>query len=162
MPVLSLVNNKLFCKMVECYNSAFEWGSGESTLYMARNMNHVVSIEHNSGYYSSICNKMPANVVYKLVCPDQPHDDASDGSEEQYDNYCKQIDPIEDVDLVIIDGRARTACAFRLFETKTSFRRLLVHDFFLPQQETREMYNMILSIYTLCDWHDGLAVFEDG
>ncbi len=109
----------------------FEWGSGGSTLFLARRVGSLVTVEHDSNWYGSVSERLKsaeiANCRYLLVEPvsggDASHlgtvpggyvsaDKALAGLE--FGDYCGAIDeyPDESFDLVVVDGRARASCIF--------------------------------------------------
>lgn len=100
----------------------FEWGSGESTLFFAQYVRHLVSIEHDQEWYNKIKPQLPAWVDYQYI----PYElgeigpDKSDpchyksGSTQlgpvNFRNYASAIDEYEFFDLILIDGMARASC----------------------------------------------------
>jgi hypothetical protein len=107
----------------------FEYGSGGSTLYWLRRGALVTSVEHDAAWYERVRRHIPrgASLDYRLVQP-EPVDppltdpDPADPSAyisihypqegRSYRRYAAQIDAFADdsLDLVLIDGRARTSC----------------------------------------------------
>jgi hypothetical protein len=74
----------------------FEYGSGNSTLYYAKLVNYVTSVEHDISWYNNIKEKMPENVVLNYV-------DLVYGGD-----YCKSASSSGVIyDLIIVDGRDR-------------------------------------------------------
>ncbi len=107
----------------------FEYGSGGSTLYWLRRGAQVTSVEHDAAWYDRVRARIPsgAAIDYRLAPPEPPElppttfDPANpatcasaspphDG--RTYWRYVTQIDSFADasLDLVLVDGRARTAC----------------------------------------------------
>jgi hypothetical protein len=79
--------------------SIFEYGSGNSTLYYSRFVGHVVSVEHDQGWYENIKKKMPENV--KLFFSEL----VKGGG---YSRFCAELD--NKFDIIIVDGRDRVNC----------------------------------------------------
>jgi SAM-dependent methyltransferase len=81
----------------------FEWGSGRSTIWFAERIGSLVSVEHNSAWYSRVNAELKAkglkNVEYHL-CED----------EAQYRRVATQY-PSQSFDFILIDGVARDECA---------------------------------------------------
>ena len=76
--------------------SVFEWGMGNSTLYFAPKVKHVLSIEHNKEWFDLISKNLPKNVTAILE------------SAADYDKY-----PLKEnrkFDLIIVDGIKRKEC----------------------------------------------------
>lgn len=80
--------------------TVFEWGSGNSTLFLSQYVKHVVSLEHNRKWYEKMNDYLPGNVDLKYCSLDY------DG------NYCRAIlEEKNKFDLIVIDGRDRIHCA---------------------------------------------------
>lgn len=94
----------------------FEWGSGASTLWLAKRATKVISVEHDPKWYHLLEPFLAnANVEFILKEPDRLLMDEKYGSakikEANFKSYVLAIEehPIK-YDLIVIDGRARTAC----------------------------------------------------
>jgi predicted O-methyltransferase YrrM len=111
----------------------FEYGSGGSTLFFARKVRHVVSVEHDEPWYTLVIDALSAaglgNVELLLrpaghsrqSCPDRGRIIVSSHgrwTDMSFENYVYAIDAIEDqtLDLVFVDGRARSACTQRALQ----------------------------------------------
>ena len=109
----------------------FEYGSGGSTLYFAGKCKKVISVEHEPEWYKILKPKFDKeikNVEYHCILPEKtdnfehksisnPMDFVSDDSHYagmNFEKYVKQINGCEDssLDLVVVDGRARTSCIY--------------------------------------------------
>lgn len=109
--------------------SVFEWGSGGSTLFFAKRVKALVSVEHDKGWYnrlsSALTNQGISNCRYILHEPQVISDTESPSAGNiaymstlneyqgvSFGNYVKAIDEYPDgtFDLIIIDGRSRIAC----------------------------------------------------
>jgi hypothetical protein len=103
----------------------FEWGSGGSTLYFARRVKKVVSIEHDAEWFKKTKRmlelKKCRNCQLGLYKPEKTksnfHNVVYRSTDKNYrlmsfEKYCKAIDKFPDkyFDLVLIDGRARPSC----------------------------------------------------
>jgi len=102
----------------------FEYGSGASTVWLARRAAHVVSVEHDVGF-ARIAAPMLAlpNVELRVIEPvlataAMPANSGRRGYEGC--NFSAYVDSIAEgdarYDLVVIDGRARVACLERARE----------------------------------------------
>jgi len=80
--------------------TVFEYGCGNSTLWWASRVKHVVACEHDRAWYEKVRNEIPGNVTLK-------HFELSpDGA------YARSIcDYRNSLDIVMIDGRDRVNCA---------------------------------------------------
>lgn len=99
--------------------SVFEWGSGVSTLFFARRVQRVVTIEHVDAWRARVAERLEreglTNVDLRCVPPDPADERAdaeADGAERAYARYAGAIDaePDRSLDLVMVDGRARALC----------------------------------------------------
>lgn len=101
----------------------FEYGSGASTLWLARRASSVVSVEHDTRWAPVVERFVSArpNVDYRVApAPTIPVGSAVDArytSEKEgwrgrsFEDYVKVIEDVGGVfDLVVVDGRARVAC----------------------------------------------------
>ncbi|MGB3754463.1 MAG: class I SAM-dependent methyltransferase [Parerythrobacter sp.] len=79
---------------------AFEWGSGASTIWLARRSRQVFSVEHDADWHELVAKRVATLPQVTL----QRHD-LTNG------DYVDAIHDVEgDFDLIIVDGRQRTAC----------------------------------------------------
>jgi predicted O-methyltransferase YrrM len=97
--------------------SLFEYGSGNSTLFFARLVNRVVSLETERAWYDEFVTRVPANVKLILVEP-------FDG--ETYRRLIGEQDGKFDV--VIVDGEDRTSCTIHAREHLTRGGVVIVDD----------------------------------
>jgi len=85
---------------VRPYHTAFEWGSGASTPWLARRVRRLVSVEHHKEWHDRVQVKLARagvdNVDYRLVPESQ---------------YASAIDEFPDghFDLILVDGLFRDA-----------------------------------------------------
>lgn len=96
----------------------FEWGSGASTVWLARRVDEVHSVEHHRGFGEMMLANLGDHPNADLVIVEaEPSSDPTIGSakeghgEMDFTRYVGHIDDIGGMfDLVVIDGRAREAC----------------------------------------------------
>lgn len=93
-----------------------EYGSGRSTIWFAKKVNQLISIEHNAEWFnrvsSIIQNEGIKNIEYKLL----PNPGASIVLEEtMISDYVQAVPdiPTESLDFILVDGVVRPACALR-------------------------------------------------
>jgi hypothetical protein len=108
----------------------FEWGSGGSTLYFARRVGTLVTVEHDPTWYGRVSGRLEyeeiTNCRYLLCEPAaEPGSSTVPGGYVSSDfpgctfrDYCAAIDahPDDSFDLVVVDGRARPSCIFHARE----------------------------------------------
>ena len=93
--VIAFLEDRLKPSMV-----LFEYGSGYSTLFYARYVHHVVTVESDRLWYETVNDKKPANVVLLW----QPF--------EQDGDYCRAVTHTDELfDVIVIDGLDRVRCA---------------------------------------------------
>ncbi len=128
--------------------SVFEYGSGGSTIFLARRVRRLVSIEHDADWHSRISSLISelgiTNCEYVLRESEQPpaRVTASASNHQSYTSsagsfgglsfqaYVEWIDryPDRGFDLVIVDGRARASCVGRSIAKVRSGGYLLLDD----------------------------------
>jgi hypothetical protein len=103
---------------------AFEYGSGGSTLYLAKRVAELVTIEHDPAWLALVryrLGTLQTHVTLELHEPVSGPDQGIYGSTDpsyagmSFEAYASAIDrfPDEFFDLVLVDGRARPACVRR-------------------------------------------------
>lgn len=83
-------------------STVFEWGAGDSTVWLARRARHVVSVEDSPTWYKRVCDRLSqAGLAHRV--------DLRPSSGEVLD-YVMQIAGPYFFDLVIVDGKFRVQC----------------------------------------------------
>lgn len=143
----------------------FEYGSGGSTVFFARRVKQVFSVEHNLQWYQLVAETLKelkmSNVTYVLKEPEHveregdysdPHFYAS-GIQNKFDQmsfveYVKVIDNYPDryFDLVLIDGRARPSCIMHALNKIKKMGIIVVDD--SNRERYRAAQRQYLSDYT--------------
>jgi hypothetical protein len=97
---------------------AFEWGSGASTIWLARRVASVRSVEHHGGFGTMIQEELASwpNATLDIVEP-VPSASPVIGSAKEghggldFSDYVRHIDAVGGAfGLIVVDGRAREAC----------------------------------------------------
>jgi precorrin-6B methylase 2 len=78
--------------------SIFEYGSGNSTIYLSTKVAKICSLEHDKSWYEKMKYLLSKNVNYYHKQVDDGYADFINSSKEKYD-------------VIVIDGRERVACA---------------------------------------------------
>jgi hypothetical protein len=79
--------------------SVFEYGSGSSTLFYARRVRRVISVEHDKDWYNKIVHSSPPNA--EMIFTELQRDG----------EYSKKAASLpEKFDIIIVDGRDRVNC----------------------------------------------------
>ena len=112
-----------FEKKLKLHMKVFEYGSGNSTLWLSKRVAKVVSCEHNLVWYNTMNKKIPSNVEYIY-------------SELIYDGeYSKVIKRYHNnFDIIFIDGRDRVNCI------KNSLGALKNNGIFIIDDSERDAY----------------------
>ncbi len=92
----------------------FEYGSGASTVWLARRAPTVYSVEHDAGFASVLRPLLPdPSVLIQCEARADPTPQVPSRKEpnREFFEYVHAIDEVSgDFDLVVVDGRARIAC----------------------------------------------------
>ena len=145
---------QVICEVLENFTSpeVLEWGSGVSTLAFSNYASRWLSIEHDLAFGDFMINELqkldalaPKGWVdYLKVRPDKPWDSNSpiiveqDGTPSQFASYCNAPAdrfPSRAFDVVILDGRARVACAAAVLRDRLlrgPSALVVIHDFERP------------------------------
>lgn len=97
-------------------HAVFEYGSGTSTLWLAKRVANLTSVEHDRQWADLIRAHLPPHVTLKWVppLPSPPTSPvyASTKLPRDFEPYVRAIEEIPDysLDLVCVDGRARPGC----------------------------------------------------
>lgn len=128
IPYFTFQANEWLKKYLKKDMLVFEWGSGGSTIYIAKRVRQITSIEYSDEWYSKmkwyLRLKSISNCELKFIPPEYNQDigNISDLSQcrsnnpayqnatfKKYCEYIKQF-PKNYFDLIIVDGRARPSC----------------------------------------------------
>jgi len=104
--------------------SIFEYGSGNSTLFYAKNTRRVVSVEHDEAWFREIVNKKADNAEMIFCKLDKGG---------AYSQKAASLD--EKFDIIIVDGRDRVNCC------KHSINGLTESGVIVLDDSERENYN---------------------
>lgn len=94
-PVISFLNDKLDKNIV-----VFEYGSGFSSIFFAKRVKRVISIEYDEKWHSTVQTLVPENGQVHYV----PLND-------EYPSSIGKIMKNEKCNLILVDGRRRVECA---------------------------------------------------
>jgi hypothetical protein len=97
--------------------SIFEYGSGNSTLFYAKRVKRVVSVEHDEAWYNKIVKEKAPNAEMIFTHLEK-------GGE--YSKKAALLD--EKFDLIIVDGRDRVNCSKNSVEALTNKGVLVLDD----------------------------------
>lgn len=129
----------------------FEWGTGNSTLYWVKRAKYVCSVEHDANWHKQIKQKLSNlcldNYEYKLEEPEKGSGYKYASTDNRYkdmsfEKYCKAIESFPDnyFDMIVIDGRARVACA------KLAISKVKNGGYIVLDNSEREEYQPIFNL----------------
>jgi hypothetical protein len=108
----------------------FEWGSGDSTVWLAQRVRYVTSVEHDPTWAArttlNLVGRLNTSVLW--VPPLRPYTEgADDGDPDVFRQYILAILG-QPADVVLIDGRSRVGCAVAAAEVLEPPRLFFLHD----------------------------------
>ena len=110
-PWLTPRATELLAEMLLPTDTGLEWGSGRSTLWFARRLKHLISIEDSREWYDIISKRLAeqkvTNVSYHFA-PRPAEDDSAINSE--YVTLSSSV-PDSSLGFALVDGNARAYCA---------------------------------------------------
>jgi hypothetical protein len=107
----------------------FEYGSGSSTLFYAKRVGKVVSVEHDKDWYSKILSLKPSNA--EMIFTELQTDGA----------YSKKAASLgEQFDVIIVDGRDRVNCCKHSVAALSPEGVLVLDDSERPDYEKARTY----------------------
>jgi len=110
-PWLTRTANEFLATYIKGSDSGLEFGSGRSTLWFARRVGHLISVEHDQAWFNKVSRMLEEyhldNVDYHL----HPRDKSDEqGFETDYVRIFQGIKS-DSIDFVLIDGVYRDYCA---------------------------------------------------
>lgn len=146
---------EFFTSHLKSQHRVLEYGSGYSTNEIARNVKEIVSIEHQQAWYDTLVNQVSKNCTLILCPPSLPYTEGGhDGTYEEFKEYIESPLNKGIFDIILIDGRARTACASVCKNISHPGTFIFIHDFQRPE------YQEALNYLELIDMVDTMAKFK--
>ncbi len=105
--------NAILSSRLQKTHSGLEWGSGRSTLWFAKRVAGLTSVEHDPIWYqktlSSLKDNNITNVNYLL------YETKDDKQNDKHFSYISVVDKFHDnsLDFIVVDGVFRDECALR-------------------------------------------------
>lgn len=109
----------------------FEYGSGNSTHWLASRVQSVVSIEHDQGWFDSVSRDLPENCILHLspVVDSRSYGEMSFGDGSEDNGYVDLITELrEKYDVIILDGIYRLSCLWKCVDFLNSTGVLVVDN----------------------------------
>lgn len=89
-----------------------EWGSGRSTLWFAKRIQRLVSVEDNEQWYRSVSEKIGQQGLKNVDYRFRPNVGEDDSQDSDYVTTAAEFADAS-VDFVLVDGKSRGACALQ-------------------------------------------------
>lgn len=143
---------KYFEEKLKTAKSYLEFGSGGSTLLASKYIKgNIISIESDIEWFNRLKLEFENNPNVKLHLVDlhckpmtwgHPSADCPESRKREYSQIVKSLD-LSDVNLVLIDGRFRVACALHIHSLISKETDVLFDDF----GDRLEHYSIVLNYY---------------
>ena len=152
-------DKELFYRYLDKATRYFEFGCGGSTYQacLRPNIERIYSVESDRAWHTKLQSSLPKRDGVQLLLVDLKTNGASWGypgrsSTEQeritYSDSIRAIPPEESqrLDLILIDGRFRVACALKVFNSISDSCIVLFDDFL-----NRSQYHIVLVYYEVVE-----------
>ena len=168
---------KLFYKYLDKATNYFEFGSGGST-YQALirdNIKSIYSIENHKPYYQELNDKLKntsynlkklnyilINMKTKKNTTGHPSKDSKHEDLVKYSRYFRNLDKDiqSNIDLILIDGRFRSACLLNSFEFINDNTIIIFDDFYGKSPPREKYYNIVLDYFEIIEKIGRLVVLK--
>jgi SAM-dependent methyltransferase len=111
-----------------------EWGSGRSTQWLAKRLNRLVAVEHDSSWYNQVLKQLKEsaldNVDYRLIPLEHLSEEPTQPKYDPVPRYVGFVEEFPDsyFDFIEIDGHYRQACVLAALQKLKLGGFLLVDD----------------------------------
>jgi hypothetical protein len=113
-PWLTKSANMILSELLKKSDIGLEFGSGRSTIYFAKRLKHLTSIEHNELWYNKVNAKIQQNglnnINYIFAAKDKEDDRGNESKYVETINGFKD----ESFDFILVDGAYRDFCALKV------------------------------------------------
>lgn len=142
---------ELITKHFSPEKTMLEWGSGGSTVEFAPFVKKLYSIEHNMEWYLKVSDELNRrnlqNVDYNFVAQNEDRT-GGQSTYPQFKDYIDKIDEFDEkFDIVLIDGRARRLCAYKVIPYLNPGAVVVIHDWVL-----RHVYHCVTDHYNVLEY----------
>jgi protein-L-isoaspartate O-methyltransferase len=140
-----------FFKEISKKTKVLEYGSGQSTKEIAEICDSIVSIEHQKEWYDINNQNKSDNCKLVLKEPDLPYVEGTTcGTYEEFKSYVESPIEFGPYDVILIDGRARVACASICDKLSHKDTIIFIHDFTrVEYQESLKFLELIGMVETM-------------
>jgi predicted O-methyltransferase YrrM len=149
-------------------DQGLEWGSGRSTIWLAKHVAHLTSVEHDSAWFERVREHLKDEqlknvrsllfVVEKENIKEVESANAKTPYVDAVDNF-----PENSLDFVLIDGICRGACANRVIKKIRSGGILVLDNanWFIPYRSTSPDSRTIQDGPATSEWSDFLKKVQN-
>jgi predicted O-methyltransferase YrrM len=110
-PWLTPQANEMLESLLLPSDVGLEFGSGRSTIWLARRVRFLTSVEHDAGWHALVRKQLDGNGLSNVDYLFRPMDvDEAQGTESAYVAVTRAM-PADSLDFVLVDGVYRGACA---------------------------------------------------
>ncbi len=116
-------------------DTGLEFGSGRSTVWFAKRVAHLTSVEHDPGWYSTVTERLRQAGITDRVDYRLCEDGSTERETLEYVAVAKQIAP-GILDFCLVDGMARDHCALAILEKIKPGGALIIDNinWYLPRE----------------------------
>lgn len=122
---------------------AFEWGSGKSTIWLARRVEYVVTVDHDKEWYDQVWRWVQEEELKNVNL-------AFIGLNEEYENFILKFE--HDFNIILIDGRRRVNCITKAIDKLKPGGILVVDN---SERKEYEPGLWLLDGWQRRDWESG-------
>ena len=142
-----------------------EWGSGTSTIAIAKRVKNLVTIEHSNDYFNLLQDKIFGkfhNIRSFYIKQNSKESSGHDGTYENYNDYINFPKALnKKFDLIFIDGRARVECAKIAVSLLKENGVILIHDYRNPNPVCdRKEYHEVEQFLDIINFEYALYAFK--
>jgi len=127
-PWLTRQANELLASLILPTDAGLEFGSGRSTLWLARRARRLTSVEHDKTWHAAVSRQLAendiANVEYLFRAQDA---DEASAERSAYVRVAETL-PHESIDFVLVDGIYRVDCANAVLDRLAPGGLLILDD----------------------------------
>ncbi len=113
-PWLTKAANAILSSYLGRSDAGLELGSGRSTVWLAKRIRHLISLEHNEVWYHKVRRMLKDNALDNVDLHLIPAEEQKDGKPR----YVAFVDglPLNSIDFALVDGAHRGLCALSALE----------------------------------------------